>query len=42
MVQNFTESKDFRIRAGEPGICTVVSRIKDMPGEVQTLEIDYY
>lgn len=41
MVQDFTENKDFSIRAGEHGICTVVSRITDTPDEVQTLEIDY-
>lgn len=41
MVQDFTENKDFGIRAGEHGICTVVSRVKDAPDEVQTLEIDY-
>ena len=41
MVQDFTENKEFAIRTREHGTCTIVSRIKDTPDVVQTLEIDY-
>lgn len=40
-VQDFDENKEFRVPLEERGICTIVTRTKDEPDMVQTMEINY-
>ncbi len=41
MVQDFTENKEFFVNSTENGICTIVSRTRNNPDEVKTLEVYY-
>lgn len=41
MVQDFNVNKEFTAPYGEHGTCTIVYRMKELPDEVQTMEIIY-
>lgn len=41
MIQDFDENKEFALPMSETGICTIVARMKEIPDDVQTLEINF-
>lgn len=41
IIQDFMENKEFSRPKDEHGICTVVARMKDVPNDILTLEVNY-